>query len=89
MSEDLFDHNPAFEGMDTQKLEFLKSFANMKKPQNINQAMPLLLAQMNLAKKQNISFSRPEVALIIELLSQNLSPADKERVNKMMQIMKF
>lgn len=89
MSDDIFENNPVFSGMDAQKLEFLKNFANMKKPQNMNQAMPLLLAQMNLAKKQNIRFNRPEAALIIELLSQNLSDSDREKVNKMMQLMNF
>lgn len=86
MTDDFFTNNPAFAGMDPQKMQFIKTFANMQKPQNMSQALPFLMAQMNQAKKQDINFNKPEVALIAEMLSKDLPPAEQERVKKMMQI---
>lgn len=86
MLEDILKNNPAFSGMDPQKLQFITSFANMEKPRNMNQAIPFLLAQMNLAKKNNLNFSRPEVQLLCEILSKDLPKEEQERVKKMMQI---
>lgn len=87
MIEDIFKNNPELLGMSPEKIEFIKAFANMDKPKNMNQAMPFLIAQMNQAKKKNINFSKPEVAFICEILSQNLPPEEKERVRKLLQIM--
>lgn len=87
MIEDIFKNNPQLSGMDADKLQFILSFANMEKPKNMSQAMPFLIAQMNHAKKSNINFSKPEVALICEILSKDLPPEEQERVRKVMQLM--
>lgn len=87
MLDDIFKSNPAFQNMDPEKLQFIMSFAQMKKPNNMNAAMPFLLAQMSQAKKKNINFSKPEVSLLCEILSKDLPPAEKEKVNKMMKLM--
>lgn len=86
MIEDIFKNNPQLQGMDADKLQFLLSFANMEKPKSMNQAMPFLIAQMNLAKKNNLNFSKPEVALLCEILSKDLPPEEQERVRKVMQL---
>ena len=87
MLEDIFKSNPAFLNMDSEKLEFIMNFAQMEKPTNMNAAMPFLLAQMSQAIKQEISFSKPEVTLLCEILSKDLPPAEKEKVNKMMKLL--
>lgn len=87
MLEDILLSNPAFQSMDKEKLEFIMNFANMDKPSNMNAAMPFLMAQMNQAKKQNISFSKPEITLLCEILSKDLPPAEKEKVDKMMKLL--
>ena len=73
--------------MDPQKLEFLMNFAQKDKPTNMKDAMPFLLANMNLAKNQNINFSKPEIQLVVELLSKDLSPAEQAKVNRIMSMM--
>lgn len=85
MNDDIFGSD-AFKGMDEKKLEFLRQFAQMPKPGNMNQALPLLLAQMNRAKKDRLQFNKPEVTLLVELLSQNLTPEERERVHKMLNL---
>lgn len=85
--DDILKDNPLLRGMDPEKLQFLMNFAQKDKPSNMKDAMPFLLANMNIAKKQNINFSKPEIQLIAELLSKDLSPAEKSKVNRIMSMM--
>ena len=85
--DDFFKDNPLLVGMSPDKLEFLMNFAQKEKPKNMNDAMPFLLANMNMAKRQNISFSKAEIQLIAELLSKDLSPSEKAKINRIMSIM--
>ena len=62
-------------------------FASKPKPENMKDAMPFLMANMNLAKKQNLNFSDMEIQLIIKLLCQNLSPEEQNKVKKIMTMM--
>lgn len=85
--DDVLKGNPLLNGMDPDKLQFLMNFAQQEKPTRMQDAMPFLLANMNQAKQQNINFSKPEIQLIAELLSKDLSPAEKAKVNRIMSIM--
>ena len=85
--DDILKNNPLLNGMDPEKLQFLMNFAQKDKPTNMKDAMPFLLANMNLARNQNINFSKPEIQLIAELLSKDLSPAEKSKVNRIMSMM--
>ena len=85
--DDLLKNNPLLTGMDPEKIDFLLNFSQKEKPTNIKEAMPFLLANMNIAKKNNINFSKPEIQLIAELLSKNLSPTEKTKVNRIMSMM--
>ena len=85
--DDILKGNPLLNGMAPDKLQFLMNFAQQEKPTRMQDAMPFLLANMNLAKQQNINFSKPEIQLIAELLSKDLSPSEKSKVNRIMSIM--
>ena len=85
--DDLFTNNPLLSGMDPLKLQFIMNFAQKDKPTNMKEAMPFLLANMNLAKKQNIHFTNPEIQLIAEILSKDLPDSEKSKVNKIMSMM--
>ena len=85
--DDILKNNPLLTGMDPEKLDFLMKFAQKEKPANMKDAMPFLLSNMNIAKNQKIYFSKPEIQLIIELLSKELSPSEKSKVNRIMSIM--
>lgn len=85
--DDMLKGNPLLNGMDPEKLQFLMRFAQEEKPTRIQDAMPFLLANMNHAKQQNINFSKPEIQLIAELLSKDLSPGEKNKINRIMSMM--
>lgn len=73
--------------MDSEKLEFIMNFASKDKPGNIKDAMPFLLTNMNIAKKKNIHFTNPEIQLIAEILTKDLSDSEKAKVNRIMSMM--
>ena len=88
MDNNLFQNNPAFKNLSPEKLAFLMNFANAKKPTQMQEMMPFLMASMNQAKKENIQFTPSESDLLIEILKKNLSPEEAHKVDMMMRIMK-
>lgn len=74
-------------GIDPVKLQFIMDFAGKDKPTNMKDAMPFLLANMTLARKQNINFTNPEIHLIAEILSRDLPASEKEKINRIMSMM--
>lgn len=87
MLDDIFMNNPVFKNMAPEKLNFILNFAQKDKPASMKDAMPFLLANMNLAKKQNINFSKPEVQLIGEILMKDLPPEEQERARKLLSML--
>ena len=80
------DH-PAVKDINPAKLAILLSFADSatgKKPEKI---LPLLLQANTQLKSQNLSFIAEEQELLIEILSKDLSPEEKQRLQMVKQIM--
>ena len=42
---------------------------------------------MNIAKKDNIQFSNPEIRLIAEILCKDLPSSEKEKVNRIINML--
>ncbi len=85
--DEILKNNPALLGMDPAKLAFIMEFSQKSKPQSMKDAMPFLMANMNLAKKQNIEFSNSEIHLIADLLCANLSEEEQQKVKKIMAML--
>ena len=82
-----FLRNPLFAQMESEKLNFILDFASKEKPKNLKDAMPFLIASMNMAKKKNIQFSHSEIRLIAESLSKDLPSAEKEKIHRILSMM--
>ena len=76
-------------GISPEKLAFLKAFANMPSGSNSAAMMRQLTKCQQQAKQQNIQFTPDEQSLLIELLSANLSPAEKAKVDQVISILKM
>ncbi|MBQ8279348.1 MAG: hypothetical protein IJZ23_05865 [Roseburia sp.] len=87
-NNNLFQNNPAFDNLSPEKLAFLMNFANAKKPSQMQEMMPFLMASMNQAKKENIQFTPSESDLLIEVLKQSLSPEEAKKVDTLMRLVK-
>lgn len=84
----MFQNNPAFANLSPEKLNFLMNFANTKKPAQMQEMMPFLLSSMNQAKNQNIQFTPNESNFLIDMLKQNLSPAEAQKIDMVLNLMK-
>lgn len=85
--DEFFSNNPLLQGMDAEKLQFLMNFASKDKPKNMKDAMPFLIANMNIAKKQNITFSKPEIHLIADILCKDLPAEEQAKVKRIMSML--
>ena len=85
--DEFLRNNPLLSNMDPAKLNFILNFASKEKPKNMRDAMPFLIANMNLAKKANIQFSNPEIRLIADILCKDLSPEEQVKVNRIMSML--
>ena len=76
-------------GISPEKLAFLKAFANMPSGSNSAAMMRQFNKCQQQAKQQNIQFTPDEQSLLIELLTANLSPAEKAKVDQVISILKM
>ena len=74
-------------GISPEKLAFLKAFANMPQGSNSAAMMRQLTKCQQEARQQNIRFTPDEQQLMIELLTSNLSPAEKAKVDQVLAIL--
>ena len=85
--EDYLLNNPLLRGMDPVKLQFIMNFAAKDKPKNMKDAMPFLLANMNIAKKEKINFTSQEIHLIADILCKDLSPEEQAKIKRIMSML--
>ena len=86
MNDPILNH-PVFQNLDPVKLEFLTHFMQEEKPSKMTDAMPFLMAQMMQAKKKNLTFSKEEIQLITEIVTQNMSEKDQNRIKQAMKML--
>ena len=88
MNQNFFENNPMLQNMSPEKLQFLTSFANAKKPNSMQEMMPFLLSFINSAQSKNIQFSNNETDLLINILKQSMSPEESAKADKIIQLMR-
>lgn len=76
-------------GISPEKLAFLKTFAAMPAGNNSAAMMRQLASCQRQAKEQNIQFSQNEQDLMIQLLTANLAPAEKAKVEQVLTLLKM
>lgn len=88
MDLNFFAQNPAFQNISPEKLAFLMNFMNQEKPASSRDMMAFLMNFTTKARRQNISFTSDETDFIIQHLKQNLSPADQQRIDQVLRMLK-
>lgn len=76
-------------GISPEKLKFLKAFASMPTGSSSAAMMRQLASCKRQAKEQNIQFTPNEQDLMIQLLTANLSPSEKARVDQVLAMLKM
>ena len=88
MNLDFLQNNPQLSSIDPQKLNFLMSLASENPPNNTKDMANVLMNAASSAKKSGMEFTPSETDLLVELLKQNMSPAEQKKANQIMSLMK-
>lgn len=80
--------NPHLKNMDESKLEFLNTYAEKLSKTPKDQLMTAFLSMQNDAKQKKIQFKPQETELLMQILSSNMSPEEKKRMETLTALAK-
>lgn len=82
--------NPALNNISPEKLQFLMDFASNNPGNGDAKSMAsVLMNAATSAKKQGMTFSNTETELLIEIFKQNMSEEERNKTDKMIQMMRM
>ncbi len=67
------------------KQQFLNNFINSPKPKDTTSAIPFLAKHLEIARKNNITFSKEEINEIYNELSKDLPEKNRRQVEKILK----
>ena len=85
MSLPMWKNHPALAGMDPKKLFLLTKISEKIEGKSENDILPILMAAMTSARKQNISFTPDEFELLFSILKEGKSPQQIQQMNQTME----
>ncbi len=88
MNQNIFEENAIFKNMHPVKIKVMKELAQKMEGRSMKDAAPLLMEAVNELQRNNLSFTPQESAMLIEILSKDMSPQEKARVEMMKNIMR-
>lgn len=86
MNLDNVINDPRLSGIDKKKLLFISQLSKKANSNNLSELLPFVLAAAGSARQNNISFSKQEKDLLIEVLKQNMSSNEQNVLVKMLEI---
>jgi hypothetical protein len=87
MADTSWTNNPRLKNIDPRKLAILLEVAKEAEGKPMDKLIPLLMNANNKIQQQNMTFTKDETDLMIELLTKNMNPKEKmqfEMIKKMM-----
>lgn len=88
MSQSIFEQYDIFKTMHPIKLQVMKELVHSMNGKSMNEAAPLLMTAMNKLKKHNLSFGSEETKILLEILTKDMSPQEKAKVEMMKNVVK-
>lgn len=73
--------DPRLKGMDAKKLEYLNEFADRVRQAPKNRLMATFLSLNMEASQKGIQFTDQETELLVSILTANMSPSEKKRLD--------
>ena len=73
--------------LDPRKLMLINEFKNMASGKSSDEILPLVLAMSKKSNSMGLQFSNEEMHQIVNTLSADLAPAEKKRIDMMMNMM--
>lgn len=88
MAQSIFEQYDIFKTMHPVKIQVMKELVDNMQGKQMKEAAPLLMAAMNKLKQHNLSFTPEETSVLLEILTKDMSPQEKARVEMMKQVVK-
>ena len=82
MSLPTWKNHPALAGMDPKKVFLLTKISEKIDGKSEADIMPILMAAMSSARKQNISFTSSEYELLFSILKEGKSESEVQKINQ-------
>lgn len=79
-------NHPAMENLDPVKLELIKAAAAQTKGKSGNSMVTVMMALITSAKRNGVSFSSGEMALILDVLKDGKSEEEKGQIDNMVSM---
>lgn len=80
MAEYSWLNHPAIKNIEPAKLALLVSFAESAKGKTPEKIVPILMQANTQMKAQNLTFTKEEQDLLLEVLTEDMSDEDKQKV---------
>lgn len=88
MSQSIFEQHEIFKTMHPVKIQVMKELAESMQGKNMKDAAPLLMNATAKLKSHNMSFTPEETTVLLEILTKDMSPQEKARVEMMKNVVK-
>lgn len=88
MSQSMFDKYDIFKTMHPIKIQIMKELLENMQGKNMKDAAPLLMKAMSQLKSHNMSFTPEETRILLEILTKDMSPQEKAKVEMMKNVVK-
>ena len=85
MSLPMWKNHPALAGMDPKKVFLLTKISEKIQGKSETDVMPILMAAMTSARKQNISFTPNEFEILFSILKEGKSDQEIQQMNQTME----
>lgn len=73
-------NHPAMKNIDARKLTILMELANEAEGKSQDKLVPLLIKANAKLKSMNLNFTKEENDLLVDILTKDMSPAEKQKV---------
>ena len=88
MNNSVFEQYEIFKKMDPVKIQVMKELAEQMEGKALKDAAPVIKAASNKLKQQGKSFTPEETALLLEILTKDMTPQEKAKVEMMKSMMR-
>lgn len=85
MSQSIFEQYDIFKTMHPVKIQIMKELVDNMQGKSMKEAAPLLMTAMQQLKGHNLSFTPEETKILMEILTKDMSPQEKAKVEMMKQ----
>ena len=86
MSDMSWIHNPELKRLSPRKMELVTKLVNESEGKTLSQSLPILMNINKTLQAEGLSFTEEESALIMDILTRDMTLKEKQQVEKMKQL---